>query len=108
MEKTVVVCDVCGEPATDTVAIRVKGRSLQKDLCATHLAEIMQGARPARRGRPRTAGTAAPASSAKTSKKATNGRRRGRPRKMATAAASAEGTTAPRRRGRPRKAVTAA
>jgi hypothetical protein len=104
MEKTVVVCDVCGEPATDTVAIRVKGRSLQKDLCATHLAEIMQGARPARRGRPRTAGTTASSGSAK---KATNGRRRGRPRKTTTAAA-ADGTAAPRRRGRPRKAATAA
>jgi hypothetical protein len=102
MERTVVVCDVCGEPATDTVAIRVKGRSLQKDLCATHLAELIQGARAARRGRPRTAGTAA---SDGTAKKSTG--RRGRPRKTATAA-TANGTAAPRRRGRPRKVATTA
>ena len=86
-ERTILVCDVCGQPATEMVSLKVRGRSLTKDLCNTHLAELTSGARPARRGRRR--GTATKTSSV-----------RGRPRKTATTAA-----TGPRRRGRPRKAT---
>jgi hypothetical protein len=35
-EKTVLVCDVCGEPARESVTIHVKQRRLVKDLCSTH------------------------------------------------------------------------
>ncbi|MDP9318689.1 MAG: hypothetical protein M3O94_06395 [Actinomycetota bacterium] len=51
-EKTIIVCDVCGEPAVERVTLRTGNRTLQKDLCATHLAELVAGARPAKRGRP--------------------------------------------------------
>ena len=53
-ERVVLVCDVCGKPAAETVSIRVGRRSLQKDLCSTHLSELTTGARAARRGRPRS------------------------------------------------------
>jgi hypothetical protein len=51
-EKVVVMCDVCGGAAAETVALKVRGRSLQKDLCQVHLTELSQGARQARRGSP--------------------------------------------------------
>jgi hypothetical protein len=72
-ERTIVVCDVCGKPATETVTIKVARGNFAKDLCATHVTELVAGAR-----RPRP----------------------GRPRKMAGAGQAAE---APKRRGRPRK-----
>jgi hypothetical protein len=50
----VVVCDVCGLPAVETVSLKVAARSYQKDVCQTHLDEMIQGARAPRRGRPRT------------------------------------------------------
>ncbi len=53
----VVVCDVCGSPAVQTVTLKVGGRSFQKDVCQTHLDEMIQGARAPRRGRPRTKAT---------------------------------------------------
>jgi hypothetical protein len=74
-ERTIVVCDVCGKPATETVTIKVARGNFAKDLCATHVTELIAGAR-----RPRP----------------------GRPRKMA---GSEQGATSPKRRGRPRKAV---
>ena len=74
-ERTIVVCDVCGKPATETVTIKVARGNFAKDLCATHVTELIAGAR-----RPRP----------------------GRPRKMAGAGQAA---AAPRRRGRPRKTV---
>ncbi|HWL91706.1 MAG TPA: hypothetical protein VNP90_10125 [Actinomycetota bacterium] len=74
-ERTIVVCDVCGKPATETVTIKVARGNFAKDLCATHVTELVAGAR-----RPRP----------------------GRPRKMA---GSAQETSAPKRRGRPRKTV---
>jgi hypothetical protein len=45
------VCDVCGKPEAKTVTIRVGERNLQKDFCAKHLAELIQGARTPKRGR---------------------------------------------------------
>ena len=36
-EKTIVVCDVCGKPATETVTIKVARGNYAKDLCAAHV-----------------------------------------------------------------------
>ncbi len=44
-EQTILVCDVCGQPATESVSIRVGRRNLSKDLCDTHVAELTAGAR---------------------------------------------------------------
>lgn len=74
-ERTIVVCDVCGKPATETVTIKVARGNFAKDLCATHVTELVAGAR-----RPRP----------------------GRPRKMA---GSRQAASTPKRRGRPRKAT---
>lgn len=74
-ERTIVVCDVCGKPATETVTIKVARGNFAKDLCATHVTELVAGAR-----RPRP----------------------GRPRKMA---GSGQAASTPKRRGRPRKAT---
>ncbi len=73
-EKTVVVCDVCGKPAAETVTIKVARGNYAKDLCAAHVTELIAGARRPRPGRPRKmAGTASAAAP----------KRRGRPRKTA-------------------------
>jgi topoisomerase IA-like protein len=32
-ERTILVCDDCGRPATTSVTIRINGRNLVKDLC---------------------------------------------------------------------------
>jgi hypothetical protein len=73
-EKTVVVCDVCGKPAAETVTIKVARGNYAKDLCAAHVAELIASARRPRPGRPRQmAGTASAAAP----------KRRGRPRKTA-------------------------
>lgn len=81
-EKTILVCDICGQPATETVGIRVGRRSLVKDLCDTHLAELTVGARRARPGRRRAAVVAGA--------KKTTVRRVGRPRKRPVAAPPAK------------------
>jgi hypothetical protein len=71
-ERTIVVCDVCGKPATETVTIKVARGNYAKDLCAAHVTELVAGARRPRAGRPRKmageTSTAIP-------------KRRGRPRK---------------------------
>jgi hypothetical protein len=67
-ERTILVCDVCGEPATRSVTFEVAGRRLSKDYCAKHLAELTAGARAPRRGRAaraRTTKSAVPARAAK-------------------------------------------
>jgi len=71
-EKTIVVCDVCGKPATETVTIKVARGNYAKDLCAAHVTELVAGARRPRPGRPRkmAGGTTAAAP-----------KRTGRPRK---------------------------
>ena len=74
-EKTILVCDICGRPAAQTVTFKVGRRSWAKDLCEMHLAELTAGARRPRPGRRR--GVVAPAAQAK--------RPRGRPPKTATA-----------------------
>jgi hypothetical protein len=99
-EQTILVCDVCGRPATETVTIRAGGRNLVKDLCSTHLAELTRGARAPRRGRRK--GSA----SARTTATRSTGKRRGRPPKSASAKKrlSAKRSTG-KRRGRPPKAT---
>jgi hypothetical protein len=75
-QKIVLVCDVCGAEPARTVTLRVAGANWQKDLCETHVAELLNGARRPRRGvRPGTNRTepAAPATSRVTTK------RKGRP-----------------------------
>ncbi len=76
-EKVILVCDVCGQPASDTASIRVGRRSLVKDLCDRHVAELTAGARRARPGRRRA--VVAPSAGAPAK------RGPGRPRKAATA-----------------------
>jgi hypothetical protein len=86
-EKTILVCDVCGKPASETVTIKVARGNFVKDMCGTHVNELVGGARKPRRGRPRAvvAGSA--------------------PKKAAArkATSSRKATSAPKRRGRPRK-----
>jgi hypothetical protein len=73
-ERTIVVCDVCGKPATETVTIKVARGNFAKDLCATHVTELVAGARRPRPGRPRKMAGSGQAASA-------TPKRRGRPRK---------------------------
>jgi hypothetical protein len=72
-EKTIVVCDVCGRPANETVTIKVARGNYAKDLCSTHVTELIAGARRPRPGRPRKMGGEGNAEPS----------RRGRPRKTA-------------------------
>jgi hypothetical protein len=94
-ERTILVCDVCGAPAVQTVGLRVGGRSMQKDVCKEHLEEITKGARAARRGRRRGSTVAAGATPPRrarrkaATKPATARKRRGRPPKQTTSEASA-------------------
>ena len=62
----VVVCDVCRKPAVETVSLKVAARGYQKDVCQTHLDEMIKGARAPRRGRPRTKPSAASSASKRT------------------------------------------
>ena len=61
-EKTIVVCDVCGKPASETVTIKVARGNFAKDLCANHVTELVAGARRPRPGRPRKMAGSASAS----------------------------------------------
>jgi hypothetical protein len=76
-ERTVLVCDVCGDQAMQSVTIHAGARRLVKDLCGQHLAELIKGTRPVRRGRPKGSTSAvAPASArARSAKKATRSKR---------------------------------
>jgi hypothetical protein len=83
-EKTILVCDACGKPAVETVTIKAARGNFVKDLCATHVNELVSGARRPRRGRPKTV-AARPAAkktaAKKTAARTTVAKRRGRPRK---------------------------
>jgi hypothetical protein len=86
-EKTILVCDSCGRPAAETVTIKLGRGNFVKDLCNTHINEMIAGARRPRPGRRKAVvASAAP-------------KRRGRPPKVVSAT--------PKRRGRPRKKATA-
>jgi hypothetical protein len=69
-EALVLVCDLCGRPAVETVKFRIGNRNLEKDYCAAHLQELEAGARRPRRGRKPATVLTGPAPS---------GKRRGRP-----------------------------
>jgi hypothetical protein len=91
-EKTIVVCDVCGKPASETVTIKIARGNFAKDLCAAHVTELVAGARrprpgrprkmagsgaaPARRGRPRTAAAKKAAGGRKPTRRKSAGRRK--------------------------------
>jgi hypothetical protein len=81
-EKTILVCDACGKPAAETITIKVARGNFVKDLCSTHVNELVAGARRPRPGRRRGVVAGGSASTAKSSAKKT-GSRRGRPRKKA-------------------------
>ena len=81
-EKTILVCDTCGKPASETVTIKVVRGNFVKDLCSSHVSELVAGARKPRRGRPKAvAGPAARPVPKKTPARKTAAKRRGRPRK---------------------------
>ncbi len=86
-EKTILVCDACGKPAAETVTMKTSRGNFVKDLCSTHVGELVAGARKPRPGRRKGATVAARPKAA------------GRPK---AAAAKASGA-APKKRGRPRK-----
>jgi hypothetical protein len=54
-----IVCGVCGALAAEQVTIEFAGRSLVKDLCAQHVRELTEGARPGHSGFLRLADPAA-------------------------------------------------
>jgi hypothetical protein len=73
-ERTILVCDICNKPASETVTIRVGRGNYVKDLCASHVNELISGARKPRPGRRKGVVAAAAA-------KAAPAKRRGRPPK---------------------------
>ena len=79
-EKTILVCDACGRPAVETVTIKLERGNFVKDLCGTHINELIAGARRPRPGRRKSVVPTATASKA-----AAAPRKRGRPRKAAKA-----------------------
>jgi hypothetical protein len=50
-ERTILVCDDCGRPATTSVMIRINGRNLVKDLCDQDARALVRNARTPKRGR---------------------------------------------------------
>ena len=50
-ERVVLVCDVCGNAAQQSVTFRIGTRSLSQDLCASHLRELVRASHAPRRGR---------------------------------------------------------
>jgi hypothetical protein len=86
-EKTILVCDACGRPATETVTIKVSRGNFVKDLCSNHVNELVAGARKPRPGRRKgvVARGGSPSSTKKSSARTATGKRRGRPPKAKTA-----------------------
>jgi hypothetical protein len=85
-EKSILVCDTCGKPAAETVTIKAARGNFVKDLCTSHVNELVAGARRPRRGRPKAVVVGSAPKKAAAKKPAA---RRAR--------------SAPKRRGRPRK-----
>lgn len=50
-ERTILVCDECGRPATTSATIRINGRNLVKDLCDQDARALVRNARTPKRGR---------------------------------------------------------
>ena len=86
-EKTIVVCDVCGDPAVESAVLVVGSRRLKKDLCKKHLSELLPGWRPAGRGRGRPPGS-------RNKAKAPASRAKRRTRKLSTRKASTQKVSA--------------
>lgn len=80
-ERTILVCDTCGKPASETVTIKVARGNFVKDLCASHVTALIAGARKPRRGRPKAVASKPTARKAAAKKAAP--KRRGRPKKPA-------------------------
>jgi hypothetical protein len=84
-EKTILVCDSCGRPATETVTIKVERGNFVKDLCGVHVSELVAGARKPRPGRRKAVVAPASRSAATATRKSparkTGAKKRGRPRK---------------------------
>jgi hypothetical protein len=79
-EALVLICDVCGRPATGQATVRWNGRNYVKDLCAADAAALVKNARAPKRGRKPKSVTAI----RKTVAKKTGAKRGvGRPRKTA-------------------------
>lgn len=79
-ESVVLVCDICGQPAAETVSIKAGRVNRQKDLCGRHLTELLSGTRAPKRGRSRA--TALPGAAPSEPQRASVGagaKRRGRP-----------------------------
>lgn len=82
-EKKILVCDVCGRPASETVTIKVKRGNFVKDLCAVHSNELVAGARKPRPGR-RPGASVKKRTATGAKRAATGAKRRGRPPKKAS------------------------
>ena len=97
-EQVVIVCDVCGDPASAVVSLTVHsdsaraGQTYAKDLCARHLSDLLSSARRPRRGRRRGTLAAAGVQAAAPTR-----------RRRAKAAPAGSAPATPGRRGRPRK-----
>ena len=90
-EKTILVCDACGKPAAETVTMKTSRGNFVKDLCGTHVNELVAGARKPRPGRRKGTTVAAGATPAAPAAPKSAARR------------SAAKSAAPKKRGRPRK-----
>jgi hypothetical protein len=105
-EKTILVCDACGKPAAETVTIKSTRGNLVKDLCSTHVSELVAGARKPRPGRRK--GVVAGGGGASKAR-STNGRRKAGARKAGARKSGAKvtPTKSGKRRGRPPKSPAA-
>jgi len=106
-EQTVVVCDVCGKPATERITFKVGGRSLQKDLCGEHLADLTTGARPAKRGRRPAIGASAAPAPARRRRKASTAKKPSARRASTAKKTTRSRTSAAKRQTRRRPAAPA-
>jgi len=50
-ERRVLVCDVCGRPAEQSVTFKIGNRILAQDLCPIHVRELVRNSHAPRRGR---------------------------------------------------------
>lgn len=76
-ERTILVCDACGRPAAETVTIKSSRGSLVKDLCSTHVSELVAGARKPRPGRRKGVVAGSGGGGGATNGRSGNGRRSG-------------------------------
>jgi hypothetical protein len=95
-EKTILVCDACGRPAAETVTIKLARGNFVKDLCATHVNELIGGARRPRRGRPRGAVAPSPRSRARTAKRTAPSKRTATSKRTGTKRSGSKRTGAKR------------